>query len=337
MTKGRVRDFQAAHPTPRRQPAMICWRARGGTGIRTGSGIRRPVRTCGFESLRAHSRYRTEPNGEGTAAADWQQPAPSPATRSPPVYLAYFDESGDSGPYPSSPTQFFVLGCVLINEAVWLSNLNALIHMRERIRDKIGVGMREELKSSHIRKGRGPLFGLRFSHERRAKMMNVLLRYCAQKLKMEVFAVAIDKKKLQGYTKPQDVRFVAWDFAIQRVHNYCEHEHSFASVYPDRGHGNFIRQVVRRKRRHQPIAGKFGGVLSAPVTLIIEDPNDRDSKDSYFIQLADWCAYAAHRSRYVDPCAPGFETAWDNLGAARVLAVNKFDPDPRPPGIKIHP
>jgi hypothetical protein len=36
------------------------------------------------------------------------------------MYLAYFDESGDSG-LVGSPTKFFVLSCVLVHQDDWLA------------------------------------------------------------------------------------------------------------------------------------------------------------------------------------------------------------------------
>jgi len=45
------------------------------------------------------------------------------------MYLAYFDESGDSG-LKNSPTQWFVLSCVLIHQARWMESLNQLVKAR---------------------------------------------------------------------------------------------------------------------------------------------------------------------------------------------------------------
>lgn len=48
----------------------------------------------------------------------------------------------------------------------------------------------------------------------------------------------------------------------------------------------------------------------------------RGGEPTFFIQVADWNAYAAHRSKYVDPLNDGTETLWDELGGARLLVVN---------------
>ncbi len=78
-----------------------------------------------------------------------------------------------------------------------------------------------------------------------------------------------------------------------------------------------------------------GGTRDIPLVRILEDPNDRQSHDSYFIQLADWNAYAAHRSTFVQPL-PGVDPAiWDSLGGARLLDVNSIRGGP--PGIVLWP
>lgn len=77
-----------------------------------------------------------------------------------------------------------------------------------------------------------------------------------------------------------------------------------------------------------------GGSLEVLTQRIVEDPNDRQSHDSYFIQLADWNAFAAHRSKYIDPM-PGVDRGmWDQLGDRRLLAVNRLAGGP--PGIKVY-
>jgi hypothetical protein len=249
------------------------------------------------------------------------------------VYLAYFDESGDSGALPQSPTRFFVLACVLVNEAVWLANLDRLVKLRRGIRRKLGIRARDEIKATHIRKGRGPLTRLHLAPARRARMFEFLMRFEDTELDLLTFAVAVDKQRLQPGRDPREV---AWQYSLQRVDTFCRKTGTNAGVYPDAGHSFFIRRLLRQLRRHQVIKGRFGSTpLDIKSEHIVEDPNERQSHDSYFIQVADWNAYAAHRSRHVDPSAPGFDDAWEALGNSRLLAVNSLRGGP--PGIVVYP
>ena len=248
------------------------------------------------------------------------------------MHLAYFDESGDSGRLPQSPTRFFVLACVLMHESAWRKNLDTTLTLRRRARQAAGIPVTAELKASHIRKGRGALQPLRWSPERRGKFLGQLLRWQDKHLDLRTFAVAVDKQILPAGRDPREV---AWQYTLQRVDTFCRKSGSNAMLFPDAGHGYFIRRLVRRVRRHQLIQGRYGGLLQIRADNIVEDPNDRQSHESLFIQLTDWNAFAALRSIYVDPLLPAFATAWDQLGGSLLLEVNAIRGGP--PGIVRYP
>lgn len=151
---------------------------------------------------------------------------------------------------------------------------------------------------------------------------------------VSVFAIAIEKASAsaRGY----DPRTLAWDFALQRVDRFCQGPGERAMLFPDEGHGSYIRRLVRRKRRHATVPRRWGaGSFTIPTDRLVEDPNDRQSHDSYFTQLADWNAFAAHRSVHVDPRPKVDSGMWDQLGPRLLLAVNSVAGGP--PGIKKYP
>lgn len=107
-------------------------------------------------------------------------------------------------------------------------------------------------------------------------------------------------------------------------------------IFPDEGHGVLIKRLIRKMRRYERVPKRWGkGSFAISTDRIIEDPNDRESNDSYFVQLADWCAFAAHRSRYVDPQPAVADDLWDLLGERRLLEVNRLSGGPL--GIKYYP
>lgn len=265
--------------------------------------------------------------------ADLEQSTESTEAGRPSFHLAYFDESGDSG-IVNSPTKYFVLSCVLVPLEHWSTNLDKLVKMRSILRDKFGIRARPEIKSTDLRKGRGPLQGLGTSLDERMSLFGKLLRYQAKRMiGLHCFAIAIQKSSADA--KGSEPRLTAWRYALQRVNKFCGAD-GYSMIFPDEGHGYFIRRLLRRMRRHEKIPGYYGGgLIDFPTTRIIEDPNDRKSHDSYFIQLADWNAFAAHRSKYVDPLPAVPDTLWDELKEARLLDVNKVTGGP--PGIVVWP
>jgi hypothetical protein len=250
------------------------------------------------------------------------------------MYLAYFDESGDAG-LVNSPTTFFVLSCVLVHETRWIETLDALVDLRRRLKAKYGIPTRPEIKATDLRRGRGPLLPLRWSLADRMRLYQGLMLYQQRNLPaITAFSVAINK--VPAAMKGWEPRLTAWDFTLQRVDRFCQPQGERAMIFPDEGHGAFIRRLLRRKRRFGFVPRRFGGGnFKLPTQRIVEDPNDRQSHDSYFTQLADWNAFAAHRSSYIDPMPNVPEDLWDRLGDRRLLAVNALTGGP--PGIKVHP
>lgn len=250
------------------------------------------------------------------------------------MYLAYFDESGDSG-LVNSPTQFFVLACLLIHEQHWLSSLDQLIAMRRGVKLRHGISTRPEIKSTDIRRGQGPLQDLRWSPSQRRQFFDELVLSASGRLRnTHVFSVAIDKQPCAA--KGRDPRSTAWEFAIQRLDRFSRAMQEHVSVFPDEGHAVLIKRLMRRMRRYHAVPKRWGrGTFAIPTERVIEDPNDRQSHDSYFVQVADWAAYAAHRSVYVHP-NPGVNPAlWDLFGQRRLLEVNRVNGGP--PGLVVWP
>ncbi|MFL5340056.1 MAG: DUF3800 domain-containing protein [Gemmataceae bacterium] len=253
------------------------------------------------------------------------------------MFLAYFDESGDSG-VPGivpSPTNYFVLSCVLVHQDVWFQTLNHLIQLRGWLRTTYGIPARPEIKSTDLRRGRGVIRPLGMNLDQRMDLFRTLIRWQNTTLPTsQVFAIAINKAP--AHSRGWEPRLAAWTFAIQRLDKLCQEKNDKAIVFPDEGHGMFIRRLMRRLRRRHMIPGFFGRqTLSIPTERIIEDPNDRHSHDSYFIQLADWNAYAVHRSRYIDPRVEVPDDLWDELHDLHRTNVNRLTGGP--PGIVLYP
>src|ERR1700683_5257415 len=98
----------------------------------------------------------------------------------------------------------------------------------------------------------------------------------------------------------------------------------------------FIRRLMLLLRRRHLIPGHFfRETLSIPTQRIIEDPNDRKSHDSYFIQLADWNAYACHRSQHIDPQPSVPPGLWDEIANLHRTSVNQLRGGP--PAIVRYP
>ena len=247
------------------------------------------------------------------------------------MILAYADESGDSG-YYKSPTRAFILALVLVPEQEWLRALDRMVDMRRYMKEKWGIPPRAELKAHDLLTPRGAYRRLGLRLEDRLEIYRLAMSFQAKMKVFTTFAICIDKDLITS--KQRDPRDFAWQFALERLDNYAAHQGEWIKLFPDAGHGYFIRRMVRRMRRFHRVPSAYGpGNLSAEALRIVEDPSDRLSHESYFIQLADLNAYAAHR--YLWPNAKVDQAMWNTLGESRLLEVNEIAGGP--PGVKVFP
>jgi hypothetical protein len=148
------------------------------------------------------------------------------------------------------------------------------------------------------------------------------------------FSVLFDKTKVRQ-PNDYDPREMAWEFAIQRLERFGASKKENIHVVPDDGHAEFIRKKIRAMRRFSHVPSAWGaGSLDRKAENILEDPSDRKSRESYFIQLCDLNAYASYRKVFPSPNIG--EMYWDELGDTRLTAVNRLRPG-KPLGIVVWP
>jgi hypothetical protein len=239
------------------------------------------------------------------------------------MYLAYVDESGDDGARGSNT---YVLGCVMVDGSRWADTFDGMIAFRRWVRATFGVPMRAELKANYLLRNGGPALRAQPLSERaRFKLYRSHMRI-QEKLEMTTFAVVIDKAdalaKFGGGRAASDI---AWEYLLQRLDRRATYETTQILVVHDEGDPLTIRKRARKARRAGTAGSSFGtGMLSVPFTRLLDDPVSRDSRQSYFLQLADMAAYAAFRRLYPPPAHRGVvvpERMWDFLGNAHFTPV----------------
>ncbi len=236
--------------------------------------------------------------------------------------LAYIDESGDSG-YNGSKT--YTLGCVLVDAAQWPQAFEDFIAFRRFLRNNFKILVRSELKANYLLRGSGTLKNLNLGDKIRHDIYRQHMRF-APKAGLEIFAVVILKDKIVKRT--QNPRDIAWEYLIQRLERMSTKPSEPVMVIHDEGDSARIRTLVRKARRINMPGSAFGtGRLSTPARFIVDDPVPRDSRQSFFVQLADLAAYAAFRAVIPPPQKAASvcpSTMWDELGVARYAPANEL-------------
>lgn len=252
----------------------------------------------------------------------------------PRVYYAYFDESGDDG-YVKSPTRTFSLACLLVHDTNWLKAFDQTIALRRYIKANFRIGMRAELKATWLIHNKGDVAPAGLTFESRMRVFKTAMRFQRKCGLFTVFAILIDKdlvRKKDQY-HPRDM---AWQYAIQRLERFGSDKKENIHILPDEGHRDFIKKKVRQMRRFSPVPAAYGGgSLKRAAVNIIEDPSDRKSRESYFVQLCDLNAYAAFRKVFPGRDIDG--SYWDQLGLATLTEVNKVRDKGGPEGIVVWP
>lgn len=221
------------------------------------------------------------------------------------MYLMYVDESGDTG-LINSPTRYFVLSGIVIHELRWRDYLEQLIDFRKRMLRAFGLHLREEIHASQFITSPGSF--ARINKNDRLTILRNFANELAVMTDFNVINVMVDKN---GKASSYDVFDMAWRALIQRFENTCSH-HNFRGpsnsddkemIIADNTDMKKLTALIRQMRRYNPVphSANFGfGYRNIVSQYLIEDPNFRDSEQSYFIQAADLIAYLL--LQYTQPC-----------------------------------
>lgn len=108
-------------------------------------------------------------------------------------------------------------------------------------------------------------------------------------LDMKCVNVVIDKTKF----KDSNYRVLenALKYNIQRIEK-DSHEKWKYILISDKGRIAPMRETARKIRKFNPIPSKYSNTQNnQPIANIVEDILEKDSKDSYFIQICDFISY----------------------------------------------
>ena len=225
--------------------------------------------------------------------------------------------------------------------------------------------MTKEVHATKLARGKGEAVA-GVSPQDRAGIVESALGTLAGLSSVRLFNVCLDRKRL-GRTRAETY---AWDRLTARIETYCrkrEQEeqmarallaqrasdgltpddaealtdrlndyHPRAIIYADRGKEAKITKALRRSRHFNHIPSNRGAweggapTKNIPNARIIEDPVFLDSRDSYFIQLADCAAYTLLRREASTPSRSdryGIKSAW----ARHMPAICHRDASPSDP------
>lgn len=229
------------------------------------------------------------------------------------MHLVYIDDSKDENSCCFS--------AIIIPSERWTEALDHLIAFRRQIKQSHGIYTTIELHATDWLGGRGNVAPQTVRRDERARIFQAALRHFTGLPDCSII-------NAHGLRRNDELLF---ERLCNRIQENMRRRDSRALIISDEGKN--YDGLVRRMRRHNPITGRFGGVLSRPIDRIIEDLVYRKSERSLFIQAADFCAFSLLRMENPTPSIiqRGLQNAFLILDP--VLVKQAYGGDPRRLGI----
>lgn len=206
------------------------------------------------------------------------------------MYISYFDESGDDG-IPGS-SDLFILTNLYMCEEDWKDNFEIIRDCRRFLSQRYGFPVKMEFHTNDFLKGKGAYWDYNWLVLERIKIINELLRTLAG-LEAKIITVAIDKGNVSS-PDTYDVLDKAFTYNLSRVETDLKQQESKGRqrfiIITDEGRVASMTRVARMRQVYNPTTSHFGGMYQFRIKRLIEDPLPKDSKNSFFIQLADLVA-----------------------------------------------
>ena len=206
------------------------------------------------------------------------------------TYIAYFDETGDDGPTTSSSTHF-ILTSIYMPADSWQSNFEKVRSLRKKLREEYGFHVSEEMHTKQFLTDKNPYRNYKWTKEEKQEILKAYTLMIAS-LDVKIINVLIDKTKFIDMDYP--VLENALKYNIQRIENDSAGEWNYI-IITDQGRITPMRRTARAIRAYNPIQSKYDhGYVNQPISYLLEDILEKESSESYFIQLADFISYFVH-------------------------------------------
>ena len=204
------------------------------------------------------------------------------------TYIAYFDETGDDG-ITTASSSHFVLTSLYMPASSWQHNFNMVKALRKELRDKYGFHVAQEMHTKNFLTDKNPYRDYHWSKDVKQEILKAFTLMIAE-LDLSIINVIIDKERIQ-HPENYSVLENALKYNIQRIDNDSDGKWNYI-IITDRGRVGIMRKTARAIRAYNPIQSKYSfGFSNQPIKGLLEDILDKDSEESYFVQICDFVSY----------------------------------------------
>ena len=219
------------------------------------------------------------------------------------MYLSSYDASGDDG-YPKYSSPLFCLSALYMPYQYWKPNFQKVLDFRKQLKQDFGFPVKQEFHCRQFLMDKRPYHGTYNASTR--KQIYFLFLDLISILDLKIINVVIDKTRITSPT--YNVLEKGFKYSIQRIENDLSRidPASKFMIFCDKGRIGKMRRTARKIQRINfiPSIHNPGTSYRKEIERLIEDPIEKDSKESFFIQLADAVActtYLYSMRQLMDP------------------------------------
>ena len=194
-------------------------------------------------------------------------------------YLIYISESGDE--------TCSITSGMAVPLYAWHDCFQKIREWRKQLHYIYGISIQKELHAYKFVAGRGRPSPKMLSKRIRANIFCDALRVCANLASLDV--------GLFNVFSGQGQALHCCTFLLDRIELFLSRGNGNAELIFDGGVGKDITALLRKMCIDYQIPSNFGGSNYTVAGCISDDPVFRDSQDSAFIQMVDFCAYSLLR------------------------------------------
>jgi Protein of unknown function (DUF3800) len=235
------------------------------------------------------------------------------------MHFCYIDDSGDD--------KMRVFSAIAVPSHEWRNCFSLVRDFRRDLKHQFGIYVTVEFHATEFVGGRGKIAAKDIFKGTRCRLFKETLERITGLPGVKIFNAAA----------PKVFEARIYERLLNRINRTMKEWDSHAIIVSDEGKD--YTGLLRKMGVHNHIPSRFGawptGAKSQNITVeyILEDIFFRNSARSYFIQMADFCAYALLRSENPIPSKTkyGLDKAFDCL--APVCTPECFSKDHRKLGI----
>jgi len=194
------------------------------------------------------------------------------------TFLIYVDESADETHY--------AFGTFIVPIDRWSEVLIKINNFREYLFKEYNIAKESELHATKFTIGKG---SNRISNnEKRMIAFQDIYKFIASlDMCYSINGISSNKKKCN----------TLFEYIANRINTFCEKMNAYAIIICDERDGKELVKRIRDLRNTNHVNSQYTkSTYNKPLSRIIDDPLFKNSKQSLFIQKADFIAYSLLRS-----------------------------------------